>query len=361
MAPQPSSGEGAGDYVSAWGEIARSMEAGVSWSGHERNVAWLNSERGEFVDVSAVSGLDHAEDGRVALRCDWDGDGDLDLWLRFRSGPTLRYLENQADPERHLAFDPGVPGASVVVETRLGEVVHRTLLQTRTADGYLAGVRQRAVLALQPNEVVLDGAALASQGARVVERPEPRPALAAGELQPVDLPARVVLRSSLSLPGEWLGQMGFERGRAQLVIVEDPDCAACREVLPAAVAAVERDGRLGLTRLNTRNPAAGSAVRWLSMIATHLLGPGAELDTPLSLLVGPDGRLEVARVGDLEWGDLSRDVGWFGLQPVQGAFRSSFDPPGVSRWFHGMARSTAPLAQDLLEAGFVSESAHYSK
>lgn len=337
------------------------MESGVSWSGHERNVAWLQSERGEFVDVSAISGLDHVDDGRVALRCDWDGDGDLDLWLRFRSGSTLRFLENQSDPERHLAFDPGAPGASVLVETRLQGDAHRTLLQTRTADGYLAGVRQRAVLALRPGEEVLEVTALAAQGARVVERPEPRPALAAGELQPVDLPARVVLRSSLSLPGERLRDMGFEPGRAQLVIVEDPDCATCREVLPAAVTAIERDGRVGLTRLNTGNPADGSAVRWVSTTAAHLLGPGAELDTPLSLFVGPAGRLEVVHVGELGWDELSRDVEWFALHPVQGALRSSFDPPGVSRWFHGMARSTAQLAQDLLEAGFVSESAHYSK
>ena len=337
------------------------MESGVSWSGHERNVAWLQSGRGEFVDVSAISGLDHVEDGRVALRCDWDGDGDLDLWLRFRSGPTLRYLENQADPERHVAFDPGGPGGTVLVETRLGEDVQRTLLQTRTADGYLAGVRQRAVLALRPNEEVLDVTALAAQGVRVVERPESRPALEAGELPPAGLPGRVVLRSALALPRERLRELGFEPGRAHLVTVEDPDCARCREVLPAALAAVERDGRIGLTRLNTGNPADLAAVQWASMTAAHLLGPGAELDTPLSLLVGPAGGLEVLHVGTLAWGDLSRDAGWFALQPVQGALRSSVDPPGVSRWFHGMARSTAPLAQDLLEAGFDSESAHYSR
>lgn len=337
------------------------MESGVSWSGHERNVAWLQSGAGDFVDVSAISGLAHVEDGRVALRCDWDGDGDLDLWLRFRSGPTLRFLENQADPERHVVFDPGGPGASVVLETRLGGDVQRTLLQTRTVDGYLAGVRQRAVLALRPTEEVLDVAALAAQGIRVVERPKPRPALAAGELPPAGLPGRVVLRSALPLPKERLRELGFEPGRARLVIVEDPDCVTCREVLPAALASVERDGRLGLTRLNTGNPADLAAVQWASITAAHLLGPGAELDTPLSLLVGPDGRLEVLHIGTLSWDYLSRDTAWFALQPVQGALRSSVDPPGVSRWFHGMARSTAPLAQDLLEAGFESESATYSR
>ena len=121
------------------------------------------------------------------------------------------------------------------------------------------------------------------------------------------------------------------------------------------------DGRIALTRLNTRNKADGPAVRWASTTAAHILGPGAELDTPLSLLIGPGGRLQTILVGALEWDGMSQDLEWFALEPVQGALRASFDPPGASRWFHGMARSSAPLAQELLEAGFDSEAAFYSK
>ena len=358
MAPQPSSAVG---YAAAWGEIARSMESGVSWSGHERNVAWVQAGGGHFVDVSAITGLDQVEDGRVALRCDWDGDGDLDLWLRFRSGPTLRYMENRADPARHVVFDPGRPGASVVVETTLGDETHRTLLQTRTADGYLAGVRRRAVIALRPEEEVVGAERLVEQGVRVRARPAGSAPLAAGALPAGGLPGRVVLRTALPLPAERLRQLGFRPGRPQVLVVADPECAVCAEVLPAAIEAIERDGRLGLTRLNTGNPEDLASVQWASTTAAHILGPGAQLDTPLALLVGPGGQLQVVTVGALDWDVLSQDAGWFALKPVQGALRASFDPPGASRWFHGMARSGGPLAQELLEAGFESEAAFYSR
>ena len=76
MAPLRTTGDDAKRYLGAWGEISRAMELGTSWSGNERNVAWVNMRDGSFADVSAVAGLDQIEDGRVALPCDWDRDGD---------------------------------------------------------------------------------------------------------------------------------------------------------------------------------------------------------------------------------------------------------------------------------------------
>lgn len=338
------------------------MESGVSWSGHERNVAWIQSGPGSFVDVSAIAGLDQAEDGRVALRCDWDGDGDLDLWLRFRSGPTLRFLENQADPVRHVVFDPGRPGESAVVETKLGSTRHRTLLQTRSADGYLAGIQQRVTLALRPGEEVIgSGEEAGSSRWRVVAPGTRRPALAEGSLDHAALPSRVVLRTPLALPGARLRAVGFEPGRPQVVVVEDPECLVCIEALPDAMAAIEGDGRLGVSRLNTGNPGDRGAVLWVSTTVASILGPGTQLDTPLGLLISPDGRLQVIQLGALIWDQLSHDLGSFALSPVQGALRSTFDPPGRSRWFHGMPRVNARLAQDLLEARLDPEAAFYSK
>ena len=347
------------------------MESGVSWSGHERNVAWLQAGSGAFVDASSISGLDQADDGRVALRCDWDGDGDLDLWLRFRSGPTLRFLENHSDPERHLVFEPGRPGASMVVETTLAGIPGQTLLQTRSADGYLAGVRPRVTLALRPGEQVLGEVvqvegerrvrSLEESRARVVERSPSRASLAEGALPIAPLPGRVVLRTPLPLPAERLESLGFEPGRPHVVVVEDPECAVCREVLPAALSAIGQDVRLGLSRVNTGNQEDRAAVQWASITAAHILGPAAELDTPLSLLVDPAGRLQALRVGTLGYGRLSQDVGQLALKPIQGAFRSTFDPPGASRWFHGMPRIRVKLAQDLRAAGFVPEADFYSK
>ena len=70
------------------------MRRGQSFSGNERNCCYLNIEGQKFENVSAVSGFDFPEDGRGLALVDWDQDGDLDVWLKNRNGPQVRYLEN---------------------------------------------------------------------------------------------------------------------------------------------------------------------------------------------------------------------------------------------------------------------------
>ena len=72
------------------------LRVGASFSGRERHCAFLNTRDGRFADISAVSGFDLPEDGRGLVRCDWDQDGDEDLWVSARSGPMLRYFSNEA-------------------------------------------------------------------------------------------------------------------------------------------------------------------------------------------------------------------------------------------------------------------------
>ncbi|MEZ5327901.1 MAG: ASPIC/UnbV domain-containing protein [Verrucomicrobiales bacterium] len=84
-------------YIEAWRDLATRIRDGASFSGHERNKAFLNCGAGTaFADVSAAVGLDVADDGRALAVADWDYDGDADLWTTNRSAPRIRYFENQS-------------------------------------------------------------------------------------------------------------------------------------------------------------------------------------------------------------------------------------------------------------------------
>ena len=102
MASQsPTEGEDAGEYQDAWAAVSRLMDSGASWSGHERNCAYLNLGDGRFADVSAVAGFDFLDDARAVARVDWDGDGALDAWVKNRTSPALRFLRNQTGGPAH--------------------------------------------------------------------------------------------------------------------------------------------------------------------------------------------------------------------------------------------------------------------
>ncbi len=77
------------------GLLLELLREGRSFSGYEKHCCFLNTRDGRFTDVSAVSGVDYPEDGRGVAFCDWDFDGDLDLWISHRTGPQVRLLLNQ--------------------------------------------------------------------------------------------------------------------------------------------------------------------------------------------------------------------------------------------------------------------------
>ena len=79
-----------------------------SWSGRERNCAFLNCGGSRFADVSAISGLDFADDGRALAVVDWDQDGNLDLWFHNRTAPRLRLMLNQTDSKASTRSNPSL-------------------------------------------------------------------------------------------------------------------------------------------------------------------------------------------------------------------------------------------------------------
>ena len=52
-------------------QLTQMMDAGRSFSGNERNCFFVNLGNGRFADISGLSGLDFADDGRAIGLTDW--------------------------------------------------------------------------------------------------------------------------------------------------------------------------------------------------------------------------------------------------------------------------------------------------
>lgn len=93
--------ERAETYLSNWSALGELVSRGVSFSGRERNRAFLNLDGARFADVSAAFDLDAIGDGRGIAVTDWDHDGDLDLWYSNRTGPRVHFMKNNGSNANH--------------------------------------------------------------------------------------------------------------------------------------------------------------------------------------------------------------------------------------------------------------------
>ena len=94
MSRSPQGKHPSATYRTAWAAITELIHGESSWSGRERNVAYLNQGDGRFSDVSGATGLDFLDDSRAFATGDFDGDGDVDLILKSRNEPGIRVLRN---------------------------------------------------------------------------------------------------------------------------------------------------------------------------------------------------------------------------------------------------------------------------
>lgn len=398
MAPQDVEGEGAQAARTGWGNIARSMERGVSWSGHERNRAWRAVGDGTFVDVSAIAGLDHVDDGRVALRCDWDGDGDEDLWVRSRSGPALRYLENQQGTGRTIRVVSKVLVSSVDVDVEDRNGVERQLRLGRSSgtDGYLASSRSSLAAPLGDGDKVIGisytlasghGGGMRSSGhlgdffeltpdrgflSEWNGEPAREIDLGRGELERAMLPERVILRTPHALPQERargilsLPAVGAARGAARVLVLKSETCATCEAQVPTFIEGLGPEDPLtvSVVSLEAEDPArVGDFVRAL---VESVLGPGAELALPVSLLLDQDGNVQALHLGALGRGRVLADARQLVLAPGPAAERNAFfdgdgDLERGPRWFHAAPRSYTRLVRLLREAGLDADADVYAQ
>ncbi|MDG2207834.1 MAG: tetratricopeptide repeat protein [Pirellulales bacterium] len=101
QSPERAEDENNPDYRRGWAKIFQMIRSGSSWSGHERNCAYLNTGDGNFANVSVASGVDFPDDGRGLAFGDWDHDGDLDFWISNRTAPRLRFMRNEQPNNNH--------------------------------------------------------------------------------------------------------------------------------------------------------------------------------------------------------------------------------------------------------------------
>ncbi|HUF63079.1 MAG TPA: ASPIC/UnbV domain-containing protein, partial [Verrucomicrobiales bacterium] len=135
-------------YRSGWSALSQLIGEGHSFSGYERNSAFLNIRGARFANVSACTGLDLIDDGRAIAVCDWDFDGRLDFWLTNRTAPRLRLLRNasfseEKDRPHFAAFrlqgthgNRDAIGARVTLHFR--EAQPPLMRAVRAGDGFLA-------------------------------------------------------------------------------------------------------------------------------------------------------------------------------------------------------------------------------
>lgn len=86
------------DDADAEAEMRDLLAKGASFSGHERNRTFLQRIEGgavDYVDVSAVSGLDSLADGRSFAWLDFDHDGLRDVVVTNANEPRVQLFRNQ--------------------------------------------------------------------------------------------------------------------------------------------------------------------------------------------------------------------------------------------------------------------------
>jgi tetratricopeptide (TPR) repeat protein len=142
VANSPNESRPSHEYEQAWNALNELIRSDRSWSGFERNMLYLNNHDGTFSDVSGIVGLDFLEDSRTFALADFDQDGRLEVVLKNRNSPQLRYLKNVL-PDLPLAISFGLTGkksnrdaigAKVTIVTKSGSQT-RTV---RTGSGFLA-------------------------------------------------------------------------------------------------------------------------------------------------------------------------------------------------------------------------------
>ncbi len=400
-------------YLGAFDALAEKIREGQSFSGRERNCFFLNTRDGKFADASAASGLDLPDDARGSAAVDWDGDGDLDLWVANRTAPRLRLMRNDTPAgaawlEVRLIGDPALNcprdaiGARVEVFTK-GDAPPRLTQTLHAGDGFLSqgskvlhfglgratGVEKVVVhwpagkpetySGFQPG-----GVYRLSQGeddvVREPARSQPvlkssKPALPAESEQ-----ARIVLAQPLPLPVlSWTDFQGRRHpleqtapGKPLLVNFWSTTCAPCLAELKDFARLGEKVAVLALSveNIDAATPVTAAAaaavlkkagftgssgfaapefVRAMDDLVQRTIYRHRQLPVPASFLISPDGSLLAIYKGPVTPDQVIADTGAIGKDEET---RLNLACPLPGHWAHYQFVShPLAVAHSLIEAG----------
>ena len=132
-------------YEQGWKALNRLLHEDRSFSGHEKNCAYVNMGGGNFADASYATGVNFPDDGRGLALVDWDFDGDLDFWTTNRTAPRVRLMKNTTDSMAFVTVRLEGNGKTTnrdAIGARLrlylkGEATPR-LRSLRTSEGFLS-------------------------------------------------------------------------------------------------------------------------------------------------------------------------------------------------------------------------------
>jgi len=392
------------------------MQDGASWSGNERNCAYLNVG-GSFANVSGVTGADFLDDARAVATVDWDDDGKLDLILKNRTAPRLRFLRNQDSGNgnfislslRATTSHPDAIGAKVLA-TAGGKTFRRTLY---AGDGYLSQSSKKIHFGLGAAEKVArleviwpDGANDVwtdlkvnqrynlTQGKVQAERRRPRshPRFASLATRPAKVEAgsdrRIVLADKLPLANlplpSWTHpqrKVGDLAGGPVLVVLWATWCANCHAEFGHWQSMVDTFGRMGLkvVPMSTdepskftlaqeqltayglsawAGPASASFADAFGAVFEEILGAGAQQALPTSFLLDGAGQLVTIYEGAVDPRRLLRDVA--ALKKMSPQNRQN---PGLigGEWTIQRSRNFGRLANQFREMGMPNAAADFSK
>lgn len=363
--------------------LLEAVRRGESFSGNERHVVFHNLAGEKFADVSAITGLDLADDGRAACFTDWDDDGDLDLWVNNRNSPQIRFFRNN-NPGAMRGLTVKLIGSTCTrdaIGARVILYLKDQKPQTRSVtagSGFLAQSAKTLHFGLNQDSKI-EKLVVHWPGAE----PQSYPGLAAGShvIRQGDKPRAMDFkaRAQRSIPIAATPPSGhtflaqrlpvatiFPRTAGDpekplLVVLASESCPHCESQLaqwrtsPPAGITIEI---LNIETLRRNNPLQ---LQLIQLVYDHFFYVTERpLQTPRSFLIDPEGQLCAIYRGRIDPAVLENDKSRLS---VDGAALRLASLPFPGHWQSGTVPQAQPLslAEELLDAGLVDSAGLYIK